>query len=152
MSPVTEHELTLRICNGNKEAEDWMQLMRRYIHVSDDLIDEDIPAAKKLSGAERMCSMGALALRMYSHPFYVKNSNALHAIMLINFAAYTQSVKWENEEGWKGVCADWLRHGGIYVLQIIAAICGGYDHMVSFNDELWTLAYDLHHDPEGKAI
>jgi hypothetical protein len=152
ITPEQEHELVKRICKGDTEAEDWMQGIRSYCHLSDDIIDEDIAPIHKKRGAERMCQLGALSIQLYCHPFFRKHQDALYGAMLSNIVAYADSVQWEGEDGWKGVCSDWLRHGGIEIVLIIAAAVGGYAHMRSFSQELRTMAYELHHDQEGKQV
>jgi hypothetical protein len=152
MDQKTEHDLVIRICRGNKEAEQWMQLIRIYVHLVDDIIDEDIASANRQRGTERMCALGALNMRLHTHPFFLQNGAALHTAMLSNIVAYADSVAWENETGWKKTCSDWLRHGSIEIVMIIAAICGGYEHMRSVSQELRTLAYEKHHDANGNAI
>lgn len=152
MTPEEEHDLVLRICAGNDDATQWMQSLRAFVHLSDDIVDEDLAPEHKKRGAERLCQLHALALQLYTHPFFKKHEGPLHAAQLSNLVAYADSVQWEGETGWKGTCADWLRHGGIEVVMIIAAAVGGYDHMRSFSQELRTLAYELHHDAEGKPV
>lgn len=152
MTQQEEYELVKKICAGDAEAEDWMQGIRAYCHLSDDIVDEDLAPEHKRRGTERLCSLGALHLKLLAHPFYRKHQGPLHGAMLSNLVAYADSVAWEGESGWKGTCADWLRHGGIEIVMIIAAAVGGYEHMRSFSQELRTLAYDLHHDEEGKPI
>lgn len=150
MTPEQEHNLVSRICAGNTEAEDWMQSMRLFVHLIDDIIDEDLDPQHKQRGAERLCQMGALALHLYTHDFFRKNQGALHGAMLNATMDYANSVAWEDLEGWRGEASDWLRHGSIRVVALIAAICGGYRHARPFSEELWTLAYALHHDKEGR--
>jgi hypothetical protein len=152
MTPQQEHELVKRVCAGDAQAEDWMQGLRAYVHLSDDIVDEDLAPEHKVRGAERLCQLSALSIKLCTHPFFLKHQGPLHGAMLSNLVAYADSVQWETEPGWKGTCADWLRHGGIEVVMIIAAAVGGYEHMRSFSQELRTLAYDLHHDEEGKPV
>lgn len=149
---VIDKELAVRICNDNQEAKEWLEMLRVFVHVSDDIVDVDVPAASQTSAVERLCFIAALQLKMYTHPFFLKNMHALHGAMLSNLNAYADSVIWEKENGWRKTCSDWLRHGGIEVVMIIAAITGGYDNMRSVSQELRSLAYDLHHDKEGNVI
>lgn len=152
MTPEQEHDLVLRICAGNDDATQWMQLIRAWVHLSDDIVDEDMAPEHRKRGAERLCQLGALSLRLYTHPFFKRHEGPLHGAQLSNLVTYADSVQWEGEAGWKGTCADWLRHGGIEMVMIIAAAVGGYEHMRSFSQELRSLAYELHHDAEGKPV
>lgn len=151
MTPEQEHNLVLRICHGNTEAIDWTQRMNEYAHLIDDIVDEDLAPEHRQRGVERICKAQAIALYLYTHRFFQQNQGALTQSMLAQTSDYVTSVKWEKETGWKVTCADWLRHGTIRTLEAIATACGGYLHMRAFSEELWTLAYDLHHDKEGDA-
>jgi hypothetical protein len=117
----------------------------------DDIVDQDMSPEHRVRGAERICKAQALSLFLYTHSFFLKNSGALIQAVLSQTSDYVTSVTWEQETGWKKTCADWLRHGQIRTLETIATICGGYLHMRAFSEELWTLAYNLHHDGNGDA-
>ena len=144
----TDKQTCIRLCNGNAEALQWIQLGRLYVHEIDDLIDEDLTKAEK---AEKACTIGALALDLYTHPFFLKNMAVLRSHMLLNTSDYLDSVNCENEPGWKQPFSDWFRHGWVNVVLIVAEICGGYANMRNESMELRTMAYQAHHDGE-KAI
>lgn len=144
MTPQQEHDLVKRICNGNTEAEQWIQLMRLYVHLIDDIIDEDLVKLDRARGAKRICQMGVMALSLFTAPFFLKNSAALSTIITSMTVAYWDSVGWEAETGWKRDCSNWIRHGHIEVCIIIACICGGYEHATSVSKELRQLAHELH--------
>lgn len=141
----------MRICRGNAEAADWMQLGRLYCHEIDDLIDIDLPRGDRGKGAERLCRIGAMALALYTHPFFLKHAGQLSTAMLINTTNYADSVRWENSPvEWQKQFSDWARHGWINILLAIAEICGGYANMRAEADELWEYAYNEHHDEKGQ--
>lgn len=141
-----DHATAKRICNGNEEAFDWMQLGRIYCHQIDDLIDEDLPKAERLRGAARACRIGALALELYTHPFFMKHWRELKTEMLRNTGNYAESVAWEESpHEWQRSFSDWARHGFIDVCLMIAQICGGYDHRMALAQELRTVSYIDHH-------
>lgn len=143
-----------RICNGSEEAFDWMQMGRIYIHEIDDLIDEDIArGAHHAQAAQRVCRIGAIALDLYTHSFFLKNAAALKAAMMLNTINYADSVAWEDSKvDWQRQFSDWSRHGWIDVCLTIARICGGYDHAKAISLELRTNSYVDHHDKEtGQA-
>lgn len=146
----SDQEQIVRLCRGNKEAIHWIQLGRRYVHEIDDLIDEDIPNANRTMGSERVCRIGALALELYTHPFFVRNSTMLATAMLTNTNNYADSVMWEkSKHQWQSGFSDWARHGWLSVVLVVAYICGGYSNMRSESAELWALAYADHHDEKG---
>ena len=141
----------LRLCNNNPEAVEWIQLGRVYCHEIDDLVDED-SGKSKADIAERACRIGAMALQLYSHPFYQKHTQALGHAMLVNTINYADSVGWEGSKvEWQRSYSDWARHGWISVALVVASICGGYDCARNESKELWTLAYVDHHSKTGNA-
>ncbi len=148
-----EREQVFRLCRGNPEAADWIQLGRLYCHEIDDLIDLDLPNGDRANGAERLCRIGAMAIALYTHPFFVKHAGQLGDAMLTNTNNYAQSVAWEKSPiEWQRQFSDWARHGWINVLLTVAGICGGYMNMRAESGELWEYAYTAHHDEKGEAI
>lgn len=129
-----------------------MQIGRAYIHEIDDLIDVDIPKGDKVRGAERACRIGALALALYTHPFFVKHSQALGGAMLVNTINYRDSVRFEaSTVPWQRNYSDWARHGWLDVCKLVAALCpGGYDVAAAESPAMIAVAYANHHDGEGK--
>lgn len=151
-SPDVARAQVVRLCNGNHEALQWIQIGRQYVHEVDDLIDIDLPASDIAKGAERMCKIGALAIELYAHPFFAKHSAALGQAMVINTNNYADSVLWEKSEiKWRRDYADWARHGWIDVLLVVAYICGGYEHMRNESQALRSISYDDHHDETGRS-
>lgn len=147
-----DNKQLIRLCNGNEEAMQWIQLGRIYCHEIDDLIDVDVPKADRLSAAERACFIGYLAKELYTHPFFLKNSAALGQAMINNTNNYADSVRWEGSSiGWQRNHSDWARHGWLDVCLVVAFICGGYQNMRNESAELRTVAYVDHHDESGKV-
>ncbi len=149
-----DHQTARRICNGNEEAFDWMQMGRIAVHEIDDLIDEDLPQTNRDRGGQRVCRIGAILLDLYTHPFFLKNIGPLKEAMMKNTLDYSASVAWENSKvKWQKEFSDWARHGWVSVCITIARICGGYDHADAIKMELWTNAFTDHHDQAtGKTI
>ncbi len=145
-----DHKQVERLCCGDPVAMHWIQLGHRYIHDLDDLIDVDIPNADQVTGAERVCRIGALAIELYTHPFFVKNGAALSQAMITNTNNYADSVRWEKSKvPWQRGFSDWARHGWIDVALVVAYICGGYANMRNESAELRALSYADHHDGKG---
>lgn len=139
----------VRLCKGNAEAFEWIQIGRIYCHEIDDLIDEDVPKANRISAAQRACRIGALALQLYTHPFFLKNMPALRAAMMLNTSNYLDSVEWEEASSeWQRHFSDWARHGWVQVVLVVAEICGGYENMRNESQELTTMAYANHHNQD----
>lgn len=136
-----------RCCKGNQEAMHWLLLWRRYVHEIDDLVDGD------RRGPECLLATFALAIELYSHPFYLKNISGLRQMALNVTNCYADSVAWEHSPtGYQRDWADHARHAGAEMVLAVAAICGGYDHMRAISPELRAICYWEHHTPEGKAI
>lgn len=146
-----DHTAVHRLCNGNREALEWVQLGRIYMHEGDDLIDEDVLAGDKVAAAKRAARLGAMALRLYTHPFFLKNIDALKHAMLRNFHNYRDSVIWENSDvEWQRQFSDWARHGWLEVCMTVGEICGGYDNVANESLELRTMSYVEHHSGKGE--
>ena len=147
-----DSQALVRLCNGNQEAMDWLQLCRYYCHEIDDLVDETIPQADKSGGIDRVCRIGALALKLYTHPFFLKHLDALSAVMMLNTINYRDSCHAEASTiPWAQNFSDWARHGGIDVSLVVGEICGGYERTVGESMALRHVAYQLHHDAKGNA-
>lgn len=139
-----DHNQCLRICCGNESAISWIVLGHAYVHEIDDLIDED-------HTGERVCRVCALALQLYTHPFFMAHQATLASAMMVITNSYADSVRWEKETDWKAGFSDWARHGWIDVVLLVAFLCGGYQHMRNQSLELRSQSYhDHHHD--GKVV
>ena len=131
---------------GNREAIEFLQLWRKYVHDIDDIIDGD------RTEAEFVLATFASAAALYSHPFYLKNIAALRAVVFNVTNGYADSVAWEHsDKPWQREFADHYRHAGAEMALAVAGICGGYDHMRSLSLELRIACYTAHHTAEGKA-
>lgn len=166
-----------RCCNGNREAMEWLVLWRDYVHLIDDVVDEDLalmprgyhgdpeanqtaaagedtqPRSARINsrGIERVNRVGALAVVLYTHPFFLKNAGALRQVVLNCTNAYADSALWEHSEvDWQRQWADHYRHFGAEMVLAVASICGGYEHMRSFSPELRCICYHEHHLPNGE--
>ena len=148
-----DHEAVLRLVNGNMEALEWIQIGRRYVHEGDDLIDVDIAGGSKIAAATRACRLGALALELYTHPFFIKNMPALKYAMLRNLHNYRDSVLLENSKvPWQKQFSDWARHGWLDVCQTVGDLCAGFDNTCNETLEMRALAYADHHSENGEQV
>lgn len=139
-----------RLCNGNTEAFEWIQMGRLYCHAIDDLIDETVPKGDRMEAATQVCRIGAMALRLYTHPFFLKNHQALTSVMMVNTINYRDSVLWENSTvEWQRQFSDWGRHGWTDVALVVGELCGGYDAISNESLEIRTTSYVNHHDKRG---
>lgn len=147
-----DHQAVLRLTNGDEEALDWIQLGRAYVHEADDLIDEDVASGNVRSAADRACRLGAMALDLYTHPFFMRNWAALKYAMLRNLHNYRDSVAWENSTvPWQKQFSDWARHGWLDVCITVGDICGGYDKTCNETLEMRSVSYSNHHKETGEA-
>jgi len=139
-----------RLCNGNPEAIHFVQLGSAYVHLSDDQVDE--PLSSQAQSAKRACRLGAMALELYTHPFFIKHMPELKQVMLLNLQMYELSVAWENSEvPWQRNFSDWARHGWLNVCLVVGDICAGYDSTSAELPEMMAMAYVNHHDQSGKV-
>ncbi len=171
-----DQEALKRCCLGNTEAMDFLALWSDYVNLVDDIVDEDLAVGRvtpcapsdttggegghgvtrptwSLRGAERVCRMGALAIMVYSHPFYLKNLAALRQIALNCTNAYMDSVRFEKStQAWQRDWADHYRHFGSEMVIAVAGICGGYAQMRAVSETLRVICWQSHHDAEGKVV
>jgi len=104
-------------------------------------------------GPETVLRTFALAVELYTHPFFVQNAARLKQIVLNCTNAFADSVVWENSrEEWQRNFSDHYRHFGAEMVVAVATICGGYDHARSLSLELRTVCWKAHHTKEGKAV
>lgn len=120
-----------------------------YCHQVDDIIDGERTAA------EEILATFALAITLYSHPFYLRHVSALRQVALNITSMYADSVRWERADGqppasWQEHWADHHRHAGLEMVVAVATICGGYLHARALLPELRTMAWHEHHDTEGR--
>lgn len=141
-------QLLQRICNGDAEAMDFLaRHWAPYVHGIDDIIDGDA------NGPEEILKVFAAAAMLYSHPFYLRNLNALRAVVLMVTNMYADSVKWEKSLlPWRREWADHARHVGMEMVIAVAQIAGGYEHGRRISEEQRAICYVEHHTREGKAI
>jgi len=141
-------KLIQRICLNAPEAMDFLaNYWARYCHEIDDIIDGD------RTGPEKILSTFALAIELYSHPFYLKHLEAMKATARNITNTYADTVAWEKSEvEWQRLWADYHRHCSNEMVLTIAMICGGYDHARAIMPEMRATAYHEHHDREGRAV
>lgn len=147
MKNLLEPEYLERVCCGNVEAMEFVRMWARYAHEVDDIIDGDRVEA------EEILSTFALAILLYSHPFYLRNMVHLRAVLLNITSMYADTVQWERGDvGWKAVVADALRCCGNEVTFAVAMICGGYDHVRTISAKHRELCWRNQHAPEEKRF
>lgn len=138
-----------RACLGNEEAMHWLNMWGTYVHAIDDIEDTKTDAEFRLKTF-------ALAVELYTHPFFLKNIDRLKQIVLSCTNAFADSVEWEkSDEEWKRNFADHYRHFGVEMVLAVAGICAGpraYEHMRSISLEYRTICWCEHHTQDGKAV
>jgi len=141
-------KLIQRICRSDPEAMDFLaNYWARYCHEIDDIIDGD------RVGPELILGTFALAIELYSHPFYIKHLAGLRQVARNITSTYADTVAWEQGPAdWQRKWAEHHRHCSNEMVQAVAMICGGYEHARAIMPELRAMAYHEHHDREGKAI
>lgn len=140
-----------RICRrrdgmADPEAMDFLaNYWARYCHEVDDIVDGDRP------GKEELLETLALAIELYSHPFYLKHLSDLRRAARNVTGMYANTVAWEKSlQEWERTWADMHRHCSLEMVLAVAEICGGYRHRRILEPELRRMAYWEHHDAEGK--
>lgn len=131
---------------GNKAAGDFLRLWRSYVHAIDDIVDES-------PGTEHLLGTFAMAIQVYTHPFFVANAASLKQLAVNCTNAYADSVAWEKSDTeWKRQFADHYRHFAAEMVLAIASICGGYSHMREASKVLREICWKEHHNEKGEAV
>lgn len=151
---LTDVKLIQRICRGDNEAMDFIaNHWTGYCHEIDDIIDGE------RTKPDEILATFARAIELYTHPFFVKHGVALRQVAWNVTLMYAQTVEWEKrpagevlEGSWRQQWADLHRHCSIEMVVAVATICGGYLHARAVVPELRVMAYNEHHDQEGKSV
>ena len=144
----------LELTCGNEEAADWIIMGREYIHLYDDIVDENmIPGGDLEQGKIRVLRMAGLALELYTHKWFQRNALLLSPVMLMANFHYADSVEWEKSDvAWKRQASDWYRHGWLDAVLLTAYLCGGYDHASKMSKAFKQIAWSQHHDENGNPV
>jgi len=135
------------VCNGNEEALKFLLLWNVYVHRVDDVIDD------KCINAEKIIRAFQCAAEVFSLPFYQHYLAALFPIVCIVTNMYLDSVQFATSEiVWKTTVADTLRFAGNEMVNAIAMICGGFDHMRKYSAILRETSWQDHHDKNNNPI
>lgn len=136
---------------GNTEAMDFMRLWSEYVHAVDDIEDESTTSEFRLRTF-------AMAIEVYTHPFFLRNLEALKQVAINATNAYADVVEGEKSEvKWAREFADVYRHFGQEMVFAVAGICArlrglnAYDHIRTISAEWRANAYHQHHDKDGNA-
>jgi len=118
-------KVLLEICGDNNDAHRFCNAWINYVHRIDDLVDGDL-ALKP----ENLVKTLVNAAEIYSSNFYQQNAQYLYPIVCLVSNDYIDSEILKNDlEPLFLKWAEYLSFSGIYMLQIVALICGGYDNM-----------------------
>jgi hypothetical protein len=131
-------------CGGNEEAVEFLSIWNDYTHQVDDVIDNDDWSP------ESLLECFYAACRVYSHPFYRRNSVQLQIPAVLATNSYADSVKWEKaREQWKRDWASVIRHGSEMTFAVFA-LCGGCDSLRQYSRAYLAVCYthDANENPE----
>ena len=143
---ATEYaELLDELTCGDAEARQFLDpWWRDYCHLIDDLADgHALP--------EQAVRMGALAVTLYSLPFYRRHADRLQVVVLLVTNAFADSLELEQRpEPYARRLASVMRHAGGDLVRAVALICGGYDHLRRISPRLHLLGLRDQHYTEGE--
>lgn len=138
MSSRAEWDLKVheRAVRGNAEALDFLHKWALHIHDLDDVVDLDA------TGHEAFLKTHANSIELYTHPFFLKNINALRHVALHITSVYCDTVDFERSGvAWKEQWANHHRHCGKWMVEAVALICGGYDNLRAISQELSAMCW-----------
>ena len=119
----------VQLCCGNQDAMLFCDLVVRYVHGIDDLVDTLRDGRPRMS-KEQMVSLFLNAAVLYNSGFYRANQNLLFPIVIQVTNTYMDSVAWEHcPAKHLRAMADVFRICGDEMFIMVALICGGEAHM-----------------------
>ena len=143
---MKEAEILELAVNGNAEARDFLYAWHTYLHLIDDIVDGDKPAAEIVT-ATRWASA------IYGLPFYLQHRGTLFPIIQLITCEYEDANEMAAAtEPWKRQAADVLRHSGANMVRIVAFLTGGYNAMRKVSPLLREACYFNHHTSDGTPI
>lgn len=112
-------EQACKLLAHNPEAIDFIKAHNDFVHIVDDVVDEEMIPLDKAEAFRAAWSY-------YHHPYYLKHIGNLSMLALINHIFYQTSVLWEKDtDPVKVTAAGTLRHNSIGMLFAVIAIeCG----------------------------
>jgi len=137
-------------CGADREAAEWLDQWRSFIHAIDDQVDGEVSPPDRV---EHLLRIFAGASELYTHPFFIRHATRLQLVIVLVTSAYADVVAFERSDThWKRDWADHWRHVGSEVALAVAYICGGYEHLRRMSPEMRSVCHWKHHDAHGKPI
>lgn len=127
------------VLSGYPEAKDLVLTYSSYVHDIDDLVDGDTEFTP-----ETLLTLTNKASLLFSNRFYRENAQYLHPVETMVNVAYSISVSWEKEEGWKKAHADVLRHAGLYFFITVIYLIAGYEVVSKIAPKIFEYAHTKH--------
>lgn len=117
----------------------------KLAHDIDDAIDEPPNKEKLLQTFLLLLSFCSL------NPFYIQHREQLYPLLALSLSRYGTSVEWEvSKVDCEQKMADHLRSDGAMVIEYVALLCGGIEHMRLVSPLVWLDSWRTHHKPSGE--
>lgn len=151
MMPSEYNDDLLRlVANGNKQALDFLQQLHRLSHAVDDLID--VPEQRASTEALLRVFLDTIVV-FGGNDFFIAHRQALLPMVILCLSRYEQSVAWEkSNETSQQHMADHFRSDMNLVVEFVALVCGGWNHLRTMLPAIWEKSWQTHHDAEGNPI
>ena len=147
MDKSSTDQLIERACKGNQAAAGFLGLYLKLAHAIDDCVDEE-------PNKERLLQTFLLLISFCSlNPFYLEYRAQLYPLLALSLSRYATSVEWEGSKvSHEKHMADHLRSDGAAVIEYVALLCGGIEHMRLMSPLIWTDSWKCHHNSEGQPV
>lgn len=123
------HDFAVEVCNGDKEAMDFISLWYTWCHFLDDLVDT-MEDGRPTMSKEIMIQGFLTSALLYSCPFYRKHSDLLLGCVILTTNSYADSVSWERSPiDHRRNIGNILRTCGNEMFYLVACITGGISKM-----------------------
>lgn len=145
MDKTSTDKLITTACNGDRSAEIFLRVYLHLAHEIDDVIDADTSKEKLLRVFLLMLSFCSLNV------FYLAHREQLYPLLAVSLSRYATSVGWEGSESERERhIADHLRSDGAMLIEYVALLCGGIEHMRSISPLVWTDSWACHHTKDNQ--
>lgn len=135
-------EVLYKELRDHKEALDFVIEYRNYIHMIDDIIDED-------RSNEKLLEAFAKASEIFSMPFWRKHAHLLVMIEQSINNTYADSTQWEKSDvEWIKRDASVLRHSGIDMFFSVINLVCGREKLRDISSAFRQQAHRLHMDKD----
>lgn len=128
------------------EAYEFAKKYKDYVHILDDLVDED-------KGTEKILIAASKASELFTMPFWRQFGPSLIVLEQVINNTYADSVEWENDAlEFKRRDSMVLRHAGIEMFFAIILLTAGRESLRKISSRFRAQCHELHMNEKGEGV